>query len=260
MAKQYEWRAYTKFDVLPDPTYFLTHGVTPADQSDWQRDTAGVEHTGTWQYWYHDANRTVGGLYTDENASRVVVSLTQTWTTEIDRRNNLTVNIHTIINSVVRDNALGSNTDTPGRYINLYREEGGQPVLSLTDTQVATNHTIYQGPLDLGTSTFTIAPGQDIQRSSMYLHNQTIGAVSYDDIWCGVQFKNILPRETIPHAVLGSDGKWYSHNRAGGDLRLWLGNRWSDNLPNVDGGTGLGDPPSVYHDGKYYNGRTFGLE
>ena len=94
----------------------------------------------------------------------------------------------------------------------------------------------------------------------MYLHNQTVGGSSYDDIWLGIQFRNPLPPETIPHAVLDSNGKWLSHNRNGGDLRLWNGSRWTENLANTDGGVGYGDPPAVMKNNKWLNARTFGCE
>lgn len=270
MAKQYKWRSYTRFDVPPDPTYFLTHGVTPADQSDWQLDTAGTQHTGTWSYWYHDANTPVAGIYTDANASRVVVNVTQTWSTQIDYHNNLIVTISTIINSIVRDQAYGINYDTPGRYINLYKQEGGQAVLSLTDLQVATNHTIYQGPLDLGSETFTITPGHGYQRSSLFLHNQSIGATSYDDIWCGVQFMNPLPEDYRPGAVLKSDnpygnvtnGVWMTHNRTNGACHILTdinNNTWKE-LRTVGAPIAMGNPPSILHDDKWYNQQLLGKE
>lgn len=274
MAKQYKWRSYTRFDVPPDPTYFLTHGVTPADQSDWQTGTAGAQHSGTWSYWYHDANTPVGGIYTDNNASRVVLSVTQSWTTEIDYRNNLIVRISTIINSIVRDNAFGTNYDTPGRNINLYKQEGGAAVLSLTDLQVATNHTIYPGPLNLGEETIIIAPGQNLQRSSLYLHNQSIGSSSYDDLWVGVQFMNPLPKDYRPGASLKGDneygsivnGVWRSHNRTNGACHV-LSNvenvTWQEcRTVNGDSG-GQGNPPLILtadDANSWYNQKKIGLE
>lgn len=253
--KTYKWKATTNY--RSDTS--LSYGVTPATQSDWQIAQEGAL-SGSWTYWYRDANVAGPAGYTDANSSRVAVSLTEAWNATIDNRNNLTIVITTTINSVIRDDLRGVNQNTPGRYINVYREEGGSPVLSLTDTQLASAHTIYNGPMTLDQYTFTLAPGESLQRSSLYLHNQVIGMSSYDDIWFGILFLNDLPKETIPHAVRDNNGVWLSHNRPGGDLRLWNGSRWTDNLANIGGGEDCGDPPSTYKSDKWFNSRTFGRE
>lgn len=190
--KTYKWRATTAYQSDTS----LSYGITPSDHSGWQVAQAG-SNSGTWTYWYRDANVSgPGGVWSDANSSRTAISLTESWTASIDDLNNLTITITTIINSVIRDDLRGTNQDTPGRNINIYREQGGPAVLSLVDTQLATAHTIYTGPLTLSQYTFTLAPGQSLQRSSLYLHNQTIGYSSYDDIWFGVQFMNDLPAPT----------------------------------------------------------------
>lgn len=279
MAKQYKWRAYTRFDIPPDPNYHMTHGVTPPDQQSWQTEDIGTQHgSRQWSYWYHDANPPGGVIppegYTDNNASRVVISITQEWNTQVDSNNNLIVTIGTVIDSIVRNDISGQISNTPGRYINLYKQEGGQAILSLTDLQVATNHTIYQGPLDLGTETFTIAPGHDYQRSSLYLHNQSIGSSSYDDLWVGVQFMNPLPKDYRPGASLKGDneygaivnGIWRSHNRTNGACHV-LSNvenvTWQEcRTVNGDSG-GQGNPPLILtadDANSWYNQKKIGLE
>lgn len=254
-TKQYKWKVDTTFKS--DTT--LSHGVEPSDKTSWQTSEAGTQ-SGTWEFYYRDSNVSTSGTYTDANSSRVVVSLTETWTVEIDRQNNMNITISAKINSVRRDDLRGTNQNTPGRSINVYEQQGGAALLSLSDYQLAVARQL-SGEVELPTFSFTIAPGESAQRSSFYLHNQTIGYTSYDDIWFGVLFLNDLPKESVPHAVLGSDGKWLSHNRDGGDLRLWNGSRWTDNLKNVPGDAELGDAPSVFRsNGKWYNGRTFGKE
>lgn len=255
-TKTYKWKADTTYQSSTT----LSYGVVPTDHTGWQTENAGTQPSRTWTYWYRDANVSGPSGFTDANSSRTAISLTESWTASIDNRNNLTITLSTTLNSVIRDDLRGVNQNTPGRNITIYREQGGAPVLSLTDTQLASAHTIWSGPMVLEQYTFTLAPGESLQRSSLYLHNQTIGYESYDDIWFGVLFLNDLPAETIPHAVLGSNEKWLSHNRTGGDLRLWNGTRWTENLANTDGGSGYGDPPSVMKAGKWTNARTFGLE
>lgn len=256
-TKTYKWKADTTYQS--DTT--LSYGVIPTANTGWQAAEAGSQSSRTWTYWYRDSNVSSGGVYSDANSSRVAVSLTESWDATIDNRNNLTVSITTTFNSVVRDDLQGTNQDTPGRNINIYREQGGSALLSLTDTQLASAHTIWSGPMTLPQYTFTLAPGQSLQRSSLYLHNQVIGGSSYDDIWFGVLFMNDLPAVAVPHAVLDSDGiTWLSHNRTGGDLRLWDGTKWTSNLENTDWGIGYGDPPSVMKDNKWLNARILGKE
>lgn len=254
-AKVYKWKADTTYQSDTS----LSYGVIPTSHTGWQITQPG-QQSGAWSYWYRDANVAVGEAYTDANSSRVVVSLNESWTASIDNRNNLTIVLTTTINSVVRDDLQGSNIDSPGRNISIYREPGGSAILSLTDTQLASAHTIWSGPMTLDQFTFTLAPGESLQRSSLYLHNQAIGLSSYDEIWFGVLFLNDLPAVAVPHAVLGNNGKWLSHNRTGGDLRIRNSSRWTDNLENTDWGEGYGDPPSVRKNNKWLNARVIGYE
>ena len=245
MAKEYKWKADTTYQS----TTTLSYGVIPTDHTGWQTEEAG-QKTGTWSYWYRDANVDSGGVYSDANSSRVMVNLTETWTATISSTNYLTISIDTVINSIVRDDLMGSNQNTPGRNIDIYREQGGSPVLSLTDNQVATAHTIYTGPLTLDTFTFTLAPGESLQRSSLYLHNQTVGYQSYDDIWFGVLFLNDLPKDYRPGATLDTNTSiWKSHNRTNGACHILpntTGTNWHE-CRTIDGGTGQGNPPLILH-------------
>lgn len=257
MAKYYQWRTTFDYKNEPDPINRLSHGVSPATQDVWQTANAGVGGSGTWTYWYRDSNTTYAGYYVDSLSSRAAYNVTQTWTSSIDSRNNLTISVTTTVNSIVRDDIRGSDQNTPGRNITVYNQPNGIALISLTDNQIATAHTI-SGSVSLGTYTFTLAPGENLTRNTLFIHNQTVGGQSYDDIWAGIQFLNPLPAETVPHAVLNNNSEWLSHNREGGDLRIWNGSRWTDNLQNVGGGEDYGDPPSIYKNNKWLNARTFG--
>lgn len=259
MAKIYKWKADTTYQS----TTTLSYGVIPTSQTGWQTAQPGSQ-SGTWQYWYRDANVASGGVYSDANSSRVVVSLTEAWTATIDSRNNLTISISTTINSVVRDDLRGSNQDTPGRNIDIFREQGGSPVLSLTDSQLASAHTIYGGPLVLDNYTFTLAPGQSLQRSSLYLHNQTIGYQSYDDIWFGVLFLNDLPKDYRPGTSLDTNTSiWKSHNRTNGACHVLNGSTWQE-CRTLDGDSGgQGNPPLMLRQANassWYNQRLLGKQ
>lgn len=216
MAKEYKWRTTFAYQNIPSSNYHLSYGVIPNTYDSWQTATIGDGGSNTTVYFYRDSNTMYSGGWYDTISSRVAFDVAQTWTTSVDSRNNLTVSITTVINSVVRDDCRGNDQNTPGRNINVYREQGGASYLSVTDNQVATAHTI-SGLVNLGTYTFTLAPGQDMVKSSFYIHNQTVGSASYDDIWAGVQFMNPLPADYRPGASLDTNTNiWKSHNRLDG--------------------------------------------
>lgn len=262
MAKTYKWKTVTSFDSSTN----LSYGVTPPDQSDWQSSQAD-SHSGTWQYWYRDANVMTGTGWSDANSSRVVISLTESWTATIDNRNNLTVVLNTTINSIIRDDLLGSNTDTPGRNIDIYRSASGSPVLSLTDLQVATAHTIYTGPLTLDALTFTLEPGESRQRNSLFLHNQSIGYPSYDEIRFGILFMNDLPKDYRPGATLDTNTSvWKSHNRTDGACHILSNTEtitWQE-CRTIEGDSGgQGNPPLILHAANansWYNQKLLGKQ
>ena len=251
MALEYQWRATTTFGGTVDPNTLLTHGVTPNTSEDWQTATIGTQGSGSWEYWFHDANVMVGGYYTDANASRVVFPLSQTWNTSVDSHNNLTVTIETVLGSVVRDNVVGQNQDTPGRQLDFYKRGESTAFLSLTDTNLTSAHTIYAGPLSLGTFSFTLAPGEGLHESSIYIHNNTIGRPYFDDVRVGVEFKNILPADYRPGAALDTNTSiWKSHNRSNGACYILSNvNNMTWHECRTSGGDvgGQGNPPLILH-------------
>lgn len=257
---EYNWRADLNF-VAGDPGQ-LSHGVTPSTQEDWQTATAGGSMSpGQYTYWYRDSNTSWQGEFQDVLSSRVALRVTQIWTTSVDNSNNLTVTITTVVDSIDRDDIRApsgySDSNTPGRNIDLYKNDGTL-VFSTTDNLVATAHNL-SGSLNLGTETFTLAPGNvSVVKPSLYLHNQTVGGSSYDDIWLGIQFRNPLPADYVPGAVLNSN--WKSHNRSGGDLRIYRNGAWGSNLRTLNGGSGMGNPPAIYRNGKWVNQRKIGVE
>lgn len=335
---QFQWRATTVIKTVA-PNTFLTSGAIPSTQENWQTADIGVPDSGTWDFFFRDANNTdAQGRYTDANSTRVLSTITQSWDTSVDDLNNLTVRVRTTIGPVVRDSLQGVCQATPGRIIDWYTSEGGASVLHLTDYTVGTPKTLYDGTLSIAEYSFTIAPGQSTERSSLYVHNETAGYGWYDDVWIGVQFRNILPAPTTyrvtydanggtgapsaqehttaqsswiftvpsgtptwglyeflgwsttrytdsrteadveyragdtitvtqssptvtlyavwrmdyrPGAVL-SNGQWLSHNRTGGTAHVLDGGRWNE-MRTIGGPTAMGNPPSVYKNGKWYN-------
>lgn len=252
MAKTYDWKANLVFES-GDPGQ-LSHGVTPSAQTSWQTANMGTTSPGQYTYWYRDSNTMWAGEFQDILSSRVALAVTQSWTTSVDSRNYLTIVVSTTIDSIVRDDVQHptgySDTNTPGRDIKLYRGDGTL-VFSTVDNQVATAHAL-SGSIALSPETFVIAPGDPtVVQTSLYLHNQTVGMASYDDIWLGVQFRNTLPKDYRPGATLDTDTSiWKSHNRTNGACHILsdVGNMTWLECRTVDGDSGgQGNPPLILH-------------
>lgn len=245
MTKQYAWKTSFVYQNQLEPNYHLSYGATPNTYDSWQTANIGDAGSNTTTYFYRDSNTMYAGQWVDTISSQVNFSVTQTWTTSVDARNYLTVSVHTIINSVVRDDARGGDQNTPGRNINVYKEQGGAAYISVTDNLVATNHTI-SGSVDLGTYTFTLAPGEDATRNTLYIHNQTVGASSYDDIWAGVQFRNPLPKDYRPGATLDTNTSiWKSHNSTNGACHVRTNSGWQECRTQGGSEGERGNPPLI---------------
>jgi len=256
MARQYQWRATTKF--ASDTS--LSYGITPSTSENWQTANIGEQEPArTWTWWYRDTNTPYYGQWVDDISTRVAVRMSESWSTSVDEYNNLIVTVNVTVDSVKRDDALGGGgANLPGRSITLYQWEGGPSILGLTDVEVGEEHTLYDGPLTVRQFSFTIPPGNDTQHSTLYLHNQTIGHESYDDIWVGVQFRNILPADYRPGAVYRSG--WKSTDRNTGACNQFYGGSWHT-MRTINGGSGTNNPPSIYHSNNtFYNQRRVGSD
>lgn len=237
-VKDYQWKANTRYSS----TTTLSHGVSP-DDPNWHNSTSETG-TATFSYWFRDANVLVGGSYRDSDSSRCMVNVTDSWSVSFDNRNYMTVHLTTTINAIVRDDCQGTNTDTPGRYIDIYREQGGALVQRFTDLQVATPHPILGSPMTLADYTFTLAPGEDLSKSSLFLHNEVIGISSWDEIHLGIEFKNIQPRDYRPGWNWNGSSAM-SHNRNGGAANI-RGNssNWIE-MRTIGDGTMTNTPPYI---------------
>lgn len=250
---RYQWRITTNY--MSDTS--LSFGVSPNTWQNWQTDDTGDKDGGTVTYFYRDANvASAGGAYTDANSSRVAVVMSQSWTTSVDNQNNLTIVLRTAINQIRRDDLRGNNNNTPGRNIRVFESVGGAQLLNLTDNQVATAHTIYNGPLVVEQRTFTLAPGQDATGGQLQVYNQTIGYASYDDIRIGVQFRNILPADYRPGMIM-VNGTWQSHNRTNGWAGIMVNGTYREMRTN-DGAVGTDNPPLIKHPDGWKNQRKIG--
>lgn len=253
MSRTYQWRATTKYAS----TTTLSYGVSPTDKMNWQTTEIGNDPgSETFTWWYRDSNLPLDGVWTDARSTRVAIHCTETWTTTVDDWNYLTVTFTAQLGPIVRDDVRGDGGGNGwSRLINFYSEEGGPNILSLTDTLVGEAHTIYTGPLTY-THSVTIPPGGNHERSTFYVHNQTIGRESWDDIWTGIQFRNTLPAYYRPAATYS--GGWNSCDRSGGACNVYDGTNWRE-MKTIYGGVDTSKPPKILHSNNtYYNQRRVG--
>lgn len=278
MAKQYKWKTTFIYQNQHDPNYHLSHGVTPATYDTWQTADVGVAGSNSATYYYRDSNTMYSGGWYDTISSQVNFSVSQSWSTSTDSRNNLIVTVTTTINSIARVDAQGGDQNTPGRYINVYNPSdpsaAGHIIGPLFDNKVAENHSIYTTPVTF-TETITLEPGQNKEASTIIIHNQTDGSSSFDDIWAGVRFLNPLPADYRPGTTFKSDepyypgdqtGIWLSHNRADKAAHVLADVQnitWQE-MRTINGDSGgQGNPPLILHQAdanSWYNQKLLGKE
>lgn len=81
-------------------------------------------------------------------------------------------------------------------------------------------------------------------------------STSYD--WANRQvWATWIDLDYRPGAI--SDTKWKSHNRASGKCHVYDGSKFLE-MRTVGAPTSVGNPPSIYHDNKWYNGARIGVE
>ena len=249
MARHYEWS--TRTDYSSDTG--LSWGVIPNDTS-WHSEVAG-SGSATAEYYFRDSNTPP---YNDSVSSRVITSVTNSWTATIGANNVLTIVLQTTINSIKRDDIRGSDYATPGRNIDVYNSSGTKVFGTYTDNSINTAHTI-SGSINVGQTTIVLQPGQDAQISALRIHNQTVGKTSYDDVGVGVRFRNTLPKDYRPGKVLDNNGVWQSHNRDAGMSKIRGNNGWIE-MRTTLGAEASDNPPLIRHSDGMKDMRKIGSE
>lgn len=258
MAKQYNWRLAS--EIISGGYAGEETGVIPPDTG-W-RTTDVMTGSSSAEYYFRDSDYS-----SNANSSRVVVGITESWSASINNRNYLTITLTTQITSIRRDDVRG-NPGVGGRNMFIRREAGGPILWSIRNDLIANAHTILSTPITLDSYSFTLAPGENLSRGSVHFRNVVTGYADdtpvpspyVDEMWIGTEFRNPLPKDFVPDCVRDENGIWLSHNRSGGDLRIYDGAKWSDNLKTIGEGDAMGDPPSIYSDGKWYNRKLLGKE
>lgn len=248
MAKNYQWR--TNSLIISGGYDDEETGVDPPDTG-W-RTTDVLSGSSDAEYYFRDSDI---GLNSD--SSRVVVSIEESWTASINSRNYLTITLQTSITKIERDDLRGSvGSMGIGRDMYIRREENGPIIWQILNDPINTAHTILDSPIILDDYTFTLAPGQNLSRGSIYFRSNTQGhggdttpSVYVDLMWLGTEFKNILPKDYRPGATLNTNNNvWKSHNRANGACHILsnINNMTWKELRTLDGTEGgRGNPPLI---------------
>lgn len=259
MAKQYRWR--TSFVKISGGYPGEETGVIPDDQS-WHT-TDALSGTATAVYHYRDSD-----VAQNANSTNVDVEIRDTWTASIDSRNRLTITVNTTLLSIVRNGWQG--TGGGGIMRNIFvRRAATSPLLWSVSDPTTYEHTILGTPVDLGTYTFTLEPGQggSATGSSIYYRSNLAGhdstpppSSAVDEFALGVEFENILPVDYRPGAIRDSGGTWWSHNRDGGEVHILTeGGTWREER-TVAGGVDSDNPPSIRTDSKWVNQQLIGKD
>lgn len=271
MAKAYEWR--THMNLLSGGYPGEEIGVIPDDTS-WH-STTELSGSNTTQYWYRDSNND-----DNNNSSRVVISITDVWRASISQQNYLTITVNTTVNSIVRDNIRGNPHagGTAGRTMFFRQNASGPNLWYLANDNINTAHTIMGTPVVIAEHSFTLAPGENATRSTVWFRDNTPGHDSdplpsyYADAFdIGVTFRNPLPKDHRVGATLKSDNEydeaenivWVNHNDkdAGCHVLSDVANMTWKEMRNSGDGSIQTEAPSILkapNDNSWYNQRELG--
>lgn len=246
MAKYYKWKMSS--NIISGGYPNEETGVIPPDTG-WRQTDVMTGSTSA-EYYFRDSD-----LGVNSDSSRVVVGISETWTASIDNRNYLTVTLKTTITGIRRDDLRGSvGSQTIPRSMKARREDGGPIIWQVASDPINTAHTILGTAIVLDDYTFTLAPGENLSRGSIFFRSNTYGhdsdpvpSIYVDLMWLGTEFQNPLPKNYIPGKIWnGSD--WLSHNRdTDGHAKLYTGSTWGDDMKTIDGPDSDGDPPEIWH-------------
>lgn len=221
--------------------------------------TSATTGSATYTYTYLDSDNS-----DNNNATKVYLTVRDEWTASINNRNYLSITVNTTLVSATRA-VIGSPSNL-NRHIWLRRESGSSDIspFPLIDN-ASTSHTIASN-VSLGSYTFTLPPGQDAQRATIYWRSTTVGYENVpipnpytDIIGAGVHFKNILPADYRPGKTWNGSA-WMSHNRASGAANIRGGSSNWIEMRTIGDGTMTNNPPYMRHNDGWRDMRLIGQE
>lgn len=222
--------------------------------------TTTTDETGeqTYTYSYRDSDH-----MDNNNSTEVEVTIKDAWTVSINNSNVMTVTVNTtMVNARRTKHGSISNVN---RRIWLRRSSTGNDFapFPLVDN-ASTAHTIASN-VNLGSYTFTLQPGEDAQRSTVWWRSTSVGHegdhipnIYTDILGIGVRFKNILPKDYVP-GMIWNGNNWMSHNRIGGTATIYNGVNWPQ-MRTYNGGVGTDNPPYIRNGNQWVNQRQIGQE
>lgn len=253
MSKQYQWR---QASTIISGGYAGEETGVIGGTTSWTT-TDVLAGTSTAQYYYRDSDTAQNA-----NSSRVVVDIREDWVVLFSPLNDLTVSVIVAINSIVRDDIRG-NPGNVGRNIYIRRSPDDPDPIVIQNDPINTAHTISTGAI-LGAYSFTLAPGEDAERGSVYFRNNVVGHDSdptpsqyVDSMWLGTAFKNILPKDYRP-GMTWNGSAWLSHNRNSGAANI-RGSDWIE-MRTYGGAIESDNPPYMRHSGSWKNQQLIGQE
>lgn len=233
-------------------------GIISGDTSEHSTDVLTGSTEGS--YGYLDSNVVSSPVQPGtNNTSRVIISVDTSWNVSFDSHNYMTVVANTVLIGVARDMVVG-NPAGPynlGRDLRAYHYNGGAELWSYFDSNINQAKQIA-ADVDLGSFSFTLAPGESASQYSMYFFNKTRGAQTPGDhLYLGVRFTNDMPADYRPGAIL-STGQWLSHNRTVGEAHI-LNGTWKE-MRTIQGHTENTNPPSIQMSNIWTNQKLIGKE
>lgn len=228
--------------------------------------TSATSGQSTFQCYYRDSSN-------EQNccSTRVVVTGHDEWDViGVDQYNVLFLQVHTVVDSIVRDDKVETCGTLPAYNpnhnwdYNIYvGRNADNKRLVVENSYIAGLGTLAQN-IDLGNYTLRIAPGVGTSRSSLYVRNDATNYTDdpdpkYHDIFqMGIQFTNLLPAIYRPGEVWNGS-TYLSHNRSTGARNLWTGAAWKECTTN-SGPTGSNDAPTIWNGSRNQNMRLIGQQ
>lgn len=228
--------------------------------------TSATSGQSTFQCYYRDSSN-------EKNccSTRVLITGHDEWNVfGVDQYNVLFLQVHTIVDSIVRDDKVETCGTLPayrpdhgwdfiiqlGRSPDRLEWKSGYSYIAELGT-IATN-------IDLGQYTLRIPPGLNTAQNSLFLRNDAANYINdpdpkyHDAFQMGIQFINLLPVVYRPGEVWNGS-TYLSHNRSKGARNIWTGAAWQECLTS-NGPTGSNDAPTIWNGTRNQNMRLIGQE